>query len=388
MKKLFIMFLIAAAMTTLTACSESQQSVTVTASNSTEEASSTGNVQAYGVIKSGTVKNINVNFPTAVEEIYVKAGQKVTKGEKLVRINISEYEGLIKNKEHEARVAQLEVQSAQNGENIDLQNETIRKLNEDLVTKQGYLNNNSSPEMIKLQKDLTYCQNAYNKAKSALDANEAAAKQNKLSSATELEESRSKEQEAFKALEDVKFDIDTLNAKLKEEIGQIQSDISKAQIQQNTITAGNVPEVQTEKLNQLNEEIALMRKNLEEAFLKDGIISCDVDSAVVGDVISNVGEAVEKNVKLLSLIDTKQLIVEADISEEFYKDVKQGATVKIIPIADKSKEYTGKVTYIASNVTKENTESIIKAQITIENADEFLLPGLNVNLQINAQGVK
>ena len=76
------------------------------------------------------------------------------------------------------------------------------------------------------------------------------------------------------------------------------------------------------------------------------------------------------------------LIIEADVSEEFIKDVKIGDNAAIISLADPSKEYKGKSTTISNMAVKKNGETIVPVEISIDNNDGFLLPNFNVDVEI------
>lgn len=76
------------------------------------------------------------------------------------------------------------------------------------------------------------------------------------------------------------------------------------------------------------------------------------------------------------------LIVEAEVSEEFIKDVQIGAEAKILPLADSTKEYKGKVLKIADMGIEKNGETVVLVEISIENKDTFLRPNFNVDVEI------
>lgn len=78
-----------------------------------------------------------------------------------------------------------------------------------------------------------------------------------------------------------------------------------------------------------------------------------------------------------------EMVVEANIPEEFIKDITLGSKLTISPQANKSKTYTGEITYIASNAVRQNGETTILVEASIDNNDGFLMPGFNVNLSID-----
>jgi HlyD family secretion protein len=76
------------------------------------------------------------------------------------------------------------------------------------------------------------------------------------------------------------------------------------------------------------------------------------------------------------------MIVRANVSEEFIKDVNLGLKVEIIPVADKSKKYNGTVMMIASRAVVQNGETVIPIEISVDNNDGFLMPEYNVDVEI------
>ena len=66
------------------------------------------------------------------------------------------------------------------------------------------------------------------------------------------------------------------------------------------------------------------------------------------------------------------LMVEADISEEFVRDVSPGATARIIPIADPERAYEGTVVELAGLARLVNGENTVKTRIRLDERDGFL----------------
>ena len=81
-------------------------------------------------------------------------------------------------------------------------------------------------------------------------------------------------------------------------------------------------------------------------------------------------------------MDLDTLIIEANVSEEFIKDIKIGSKVDIILLADSSKEYKGTVSKISNMAIKENGETVVPIEISVDNKDNFLRPNFNVDVKI------
>lgn len=74
---------------------------------------------------------------------------------------------------------------------------------------------------------------------------------------------------------------------------------------------------------------------------------------------------------------------QSNVVEEFIRDVDLGSRVKIVAIADRTKEYTGKVMFISQIAFNNNGETVIPVKISIDNLDSFLLPNYNVDVFID-----
>lgn len=132
------------------------------------------------------------------------------------------------------------------------------------------------------------------------------------------------------------------------------------------------------------QELAALRNRLDQPFLKEGAVVSPLDDAIVSEISYAAGDLVEPGRRVMKLSSLEGLVVKADVLEEFIKDVKVGAAVTIRPTADKSKEYTGKVTVIGKMAFQARSgETTVPVEISLDNADDFLLPGFNVELKIH-----
>lgn len=104
-------------------------------------------VEAYGVVKSADVRNVTIDFTASVEEVNVKNGQKVKKGDTLMTLNIDELKAMIKDKESDLNL--LIEQNKASDLHSDLQEEKIKALEENLaLLKEKLENGNFSQELV------------------------------------------------------------------------------------------------------------------------------------------------------------------------------------------------------------------------------------------------
>lgn len=126
-----------------------------------------------------------------------------------------------------------------------------------------------------------------------------------------------------------------------------------------------------------------MKNKLNKQHIKDNQIICDLEKAVIYDIQYIDGDIIDPTLKAFSIASLNDLIVEANVVEDFIKDVQIGAIVRISPIADRGREYEGKVTYISNMAFEQNGETVVPVRISVENIDHFLIPNYNVDVFID-----
>lgn len=278
-------------------------------------------VEAFGVVKARDYKDINLDFLAQIVEVPVKDGQNVSLGEPLIYLNINDYQAMIKNKENELNLARYELQ--------------------------------------KVKLNLEDAEAAYSKAMRQL-ADKEKLYQEGLISEKELDDFRDFVKEKEK-------EVTNINPSL-EQVPEV-----------------NGIDVQAEKVSVLEYDLRRMKNKLNQSFLKGNVIVSDYPKAVVYDISCAAGYTVgvgENQQKLLSIMNLDSLYILADVAEEFIKDVKLGKKATIIPVADNSRRYYGKVIRIADMAFQKNGETNVTVEISIDQPDGFLRPNFNVDVEI------
>lgn len=278
-------------------------------------------VEAFGVVRARDYKDINLDFLAQIVEVPVKDGQNVSLDEPLIHLNINDYQTMIKNKENELNLARFELQ--------------------------------------KLKKNLQDAGDAYHKALRQLADKENLFRDGVISQ-KELDDFRDFVKEREKTVTDIQVSLE----------------------QGNGI---NGIDVQAERVSVLEYDLKRMKNKLNQSFLKGNVIVSDYSKAVVYGITCAAGYTVgvgENQQKLLSIMDLNSLYVLADVAEEFIKDVKLGKQATIIPVADNSRKYYGKVIRIADMAFQKNGETNVPVEISIDQQDGFLRPNFNVDVEI------
>jgi HlyD family secretion protein len=288
------------------------------------------NVEAFGLIKATAVKNITLDFQAPVTKLYIKEGERVKSGQPLVALDLSEVENTIGNKN-------LSLSAAKNNMNRTLSNTDLKKLQNDQKNAQAIYDKDA--------KELLTKESLYAAGSITL---------NDLDSFRKLVDNDKKDlQDIAYAIENLKNNKGTENDQKSLESSLLESDLK------------------------------LLNSRLAKTYIKGSDIISDVRNGLVYDLGYVQGDIAGPQKKLLSIMDLDSLVVEAKVPEEFIRDVKVGSSVSIIPTADKTRKYTGKVSYISGIASNNNGETQIPVNILVENMDDFLLPGFNVDISIS-----
>ena len=305
-------------------------------------------VEAFGKIKGRDVENIIIDFPAQVKSIPVKEGQKIKKGDTLVELDLRSYNTSLAAKKGMLITVRLEA----------------KKLRDKLANVNT--GEKADPDITKLMNDITYTEKMYNEA---IKEQKSMTEMQTMGdmSGHELEIFNRTVDEKKKAWVDAKSALNTSLKTKKIGNGDLQSDIS----------------IQEQKAADLEREIGDLEKKLSMSYIKNSKVISNVDNGVVYEIGYVKGDLLDTSKKLLSIMSLNTITIEANVAEEFIKDVKIGASVECNPLADKSKSYKGTVKSISGKAILDNGETVVPVEITIDNNDGFLLPGFNVDVSIN-----
>jgi multidrug resistance efflux pump len=289
-------------------------------------------VEAFGVIEANDIQSISLDIVASVEKVDIKEGQQVKKGDVLLSLNLKQYLESIESKQHELSITRLE------GEKLAVEI--------------------ANPEIEKLNNDLNFANLQLQKASTELEAQEKLYKSGAISK-YEYDEFVKAVDAKRKNAEDIKYSLDVM-------------------LRSNSLGSA----IQKERAASVESEIRQLKDKISRDYISESNIICTMDNGIVYELECKAGDVINPEKKLLGMMNLDTIVVKADVAEEFIKDVKLGAKVEIIPVADKSKQYNGKVISIAKNAVAQNGETVIPVEISIDNKDSFLLPNFNVDVKI------
>lgn len=286
-------------------------------------------IEAAGKIKANDIKNIILDFSASVRAVHVKEGQLVVQGEELITLDIHEIREQVIDRENDLRILKLQLEKSlgsnkynEEKESNDLQTAQVElsRANEDLATKQSLFDGGAI-------------------------------------SKEELDMAKRKVEDAERKVAD----------KHLSKVDDYKLDI----------------EIQQQRISALESDIKQLKDKLNRSYIKENKIISDIENGLVQECVRVAGDSIQANTKVLSLVNMDSLVVVADVSEDFIKDIKVGAEVDILPIADSVKQYKGKVLKIADMGIEKNSETMIQVEISIDSIDEFIKPNFNVDVKIS-----
>jgi multidrug resistance efflux pump len=230
------------------------------------------------------------------------------------------------------------------------------------------------------EKDYAYAQEVLNRAKEDFERKQSLYDASSASK-FELDTEKRKYEDAEKSANDKKLMLDDAKKTKQQTLDKLQSGINQQKTKLEDLKLSN--SIQHQKLETLESDIRILKDKLNKSYIRENKIVSDVKNGIVQEITRVSGDYIQANTKIFSLVNMDSLVVEADVSEDFIKDVKIGAEVEIMPIADSNKIYKGRVLKIADMGVEKNGETFITTQISIDNPDEYIKPNFNVDVKIS-----
>ncbi|MEL7646655.1 MAG: efflux RND transporter periplasmic adaptor subunit [Sedimentibacter sp.] len=313
-------------------------------------------IEAFGIIKAEETKDVVIDFTSMISDVLVKEGQHVGLHEPLLTLDLSNYHTQVQNSRIELNIAYLEKQRAVNS-----------------LLGLSYEDNESG--INKLKNDLDYSRNMLEQAVKEFDAMEKLFNEGAVSEDTY--------RQCKINLEKAKNNVENFEYELKAALETNEREAK--QYQANKEAEQNQVDIQTERIKQIEQSMADLENKLKKPYILEDQIVSEFENAAVYDIKYAVGNITDAKQKAFSIVNLDSLIVEANISEEFVKDLKIGESVRIVPVADRAREYEGNVTYISQMAFSSNGETMVPVKISIVNMDSFLRPNYNVDVYIDVQ---
>lgn len=342
-------------------------------------------VEAWGEVSAETIKEVHIDFDATVLDIYVKEGQEVKQGDKLMTLDYEEYKTSIAQKEKELSLDKktYEGQIKSSGGSV----QKISNLKEKANNIAKRVSEGTDTEIVSLQAEITS------------DKEELANIQKDIEVQKELVAAGTDTQKSVDDLNKKASELKTKIGATEQKITNLKKDRQVEITEINSEIAGIEDTLsENEKSNQVtlsssaikqeisNLEVAQMKSKYAKDFIKGNDIVLDIPKGIIKTIKVVEGAQIGgTNTCLLEILDEQSLIVKANVSEEFIKDVKVGAEANIIPYADREAVIKGKVKEIQNMAIDKNGERVIPITIEAIEDSPYLKYGYSVDVEICTQ---
>ena len=183
---------------------------------------------------------------------------------------------------------------------------------------------------------------------------------------------------AEQKIANLKKDKQTQIADINADIAKIQDSLSETE--KNNQVALNSAAIKQEISNL---EVEQMKSKYAKAFIQENDVILDIPRGIVKSIKVVEGSQIGgTNTCLLEILDEESIVIKANVSEEFIKDIQLGAEVNIIPYADREAIFKGKVKEIQNMAIDKNGETVIPIIIEATEDSPYLKYGYSVDVEV------
>ncbi len=340
-------------------------------------------IDVFGSVEANVTREIHVDFPASVEEIYVKAGDQVQKGDALVRLNVEDYKSQILKKEQEIQLLEIELAAAHR--NLSPESAQIVQKNSELTLKRNLLDKGTDPEIKVIQEQITLVDEKLRVANKEYEVSQKVGEAGGIASyelekmllnINQLKTSRKEYEGNLQKLKNQKqIEIDTLASSVK----CLQTTVNNT----NTTNDTNAQKLNM-KIQMAQTELKELKNKLNKSYLKEDTVIADKDSSTICEVLTEEGSLMSDTAKepILRMIDHKDLVITVDVPESFINHEAIGNKAQVTLLANKEQVIEAKVSRIANHAVTVNGENMIKVDIEPEGNKDLLKKGYEVDATI------
>ena len=394
-------------------CSSKDPADGETESNETEDTEQTAaTVEAFGIAEATSTVSLSLDFPVKIAAVLVRAGERVTKNTPLVELDLSQFRRTLSDTEHRLDTERLRLRElqAQNNRLDDTRQKELSTLTNNLKIEQTELilakerkrkqqelvELGNDPSLNKLESDLLVSQSLLESKRNSYEEQTSLFRDGIVAEKV-IEEQRLTIDRNQAELSGIQFLIERRKLELQRELEGMQIEISRKQTTIENIDTElrhlSTPEttaieIQRSLILQLELELARFFRQLEKPHLSGTSIVSPLDNAVLSEMSHIVGEGLAAENRIVLLVDLDSLIVKADVSEEFIKDISLGDSATIVPLADRGRNIPGTVTGISAIALNQAGETIVPVYLKPDDPEGFLLPGFNVDISFDSDHIE
>ena len=328
--------------------------------DSAASANQSGEIDAWGEVKYTRMEDISVDFPSIVTDVLVKEGERVTLGQPLVALDLSEYSG---------NVEKLKQQLAANQAALPAAAQDTAALEADIAQTQSQIARKTTEYNKGTSPDLALAQTQLDAAKRSLSNYQALYNAGGASKET-LNQYQDAVTQATETLKKIK------NA-LKDELDQLNVSLKSKQVQLAQLKLGNTANTVKQQggVSAAQVDLDAMTAKTAKTYLKGNQIISDIK-------VSNAAHLGVQGAptRVLQIIDADSITISAEVDEEFIGSIKVGETVRIVPTSAPDTSLTGTVTQIPDLAVEKDGKRVVRVLVKPDDTNGLLKPGYTADV--------
>jgi HlyD family secretion protein len=385
MKNFILIILSIAVITSITGCNKKSQETTVEKTSAPETEKT---IEAFGLVKSEETENIYLEFPGIVIRTYISEGKSTKKGDKIIDIDIESFNKNLINKKEELDIALSELQVLKNSN--ETSEEELATMKAKLKDLQNKLESGDDPEYKSLTSSVNVLTAEVNNLRAELEIKRDLLSKESITK-SEFQDFQNLVNSREAVLRQTEYSVEIYRQRKLDEIQSLTLNISKLE---DTLSSDDSEDTTAYKKQEaLVASIQKEIEKMEEMLNKNYIVLNDNAATIIitkeNQLITGLqykkGDNITASQPVFSIMSLDKLIIEANIPEEFIRDIKTGDTAVIRPLADKNLEFHGKILSISDIAQRVNNETVVLTKISIDDNDGFLIPGFNVDIEITTR---
>ncbi|WP_444641319.1 HlyD family secretion protein [Caproiciproducens sp. R1] len=336
--------------------------------DSAASANQSGEIDAWGEVKYTRMEDISVDFPSIVTDVLVKEGERVTLGQPLVALDLSEYSG---------NVEKLKQQLAANQAALPAAAQDTAALEADIAQTQSQIARKTTEYNKGTSPDLALAQTQLDAAKRNLSNYQALYNAGGASKET-LNQYKDAVTQATETLKKTK------NA-LKDELDQLNVSLKSKQAQLAQLKLGNTANTVKQQggVSAAQVDLDAMTAKTAKTYLKGNQIISDIKNGIVQNItVSNAAHLGVQGAptRVLQIIDADSITISAEVDEEFIGSIKVGETVRIVPTSAPDASLTGTVTQIPDLAVEKDGKRVVRVLVKPDDPNGLLKPGYTADV--------
>lgn len=339
-------------------------------------------IVVWGEVLYSRIESINIDFPATVTDVQVKEGERVTLGQPLVTIDLSEYNGNMEKLKQQLFANQSALDSA--AQDISALQADISQLQNEIVRKDDEYISSTNADLKLLQNSLSLALKELEDSKNDFQDYQHLYDEGVISEMTFNQYVNMLDQRQ-KAVDDVEANIQKTKTALKDELNLLNVSLKSKQVQLSQLKESNKTNVamQQSGVSAAQVDLDIMIGKIEREYIIDSCIVSNIENGIVKNITVNSGSNIGSQgmpTEVIQIIDADSITISAEVYEEFIESVKVGDTVRIVPTSSPDTSLEGTVTHIPDLAMEKDGRRVIRVIVKPVDTNNILKPGFTADV--------